>query len=100
MAMARIGSNFPYVPVTKLSQLAIDYDKNWLQFGITNLKELAASMNKGDLLTHGGHIVKITPGLIGTVLTAKGIGNSIAWEMMHLATTGYKDTATRFQLVL
>ncbi len=44
-------------------------------YGITNVKELAAGMNKGDILYFNGAILaKITPGSIGTCLTAHDLG--------------------------
>lgn len=80
MAMNRIGSNFPVKPVRKLSELIIDYDKDWLKYGIINLKELEAGMTKGDLITHDGTtLVKKEPGGIGNALYTGGPGAPIYW---------------------
>lgn len=66
--------------ITKLSELIIDVDKNWLTFGITNLKELAAAMAKGDLPVRGAAILqRLTPGAIGLVLTSDGPGHLPVW---------------------
>lgn len=50
--------------ITKLSELEIDADKDWLAQGITNIKEIAASMAKGDLAVRGNTVlVKFPPKL-------------------------------------
>jgi len=68
-------------PARKLSELEIDSDKDWLGFGITNVKELAASMTKGDILFFDGvKLVKLSPGPIGTMLTTHGFGSEPTWS--------------------
>jgi len=70
----------PPVPVTRLSQVVIDADKNWLVFGITNLKELDGGMAKGDLAMSDGTILTIiSPGSIGTNLIGHDWGNTLTW---------------------
>ena len=65
----------------KLSELEIDSDKDWQGFGITNVKELAASMTKGDILFFDGvKLVKLSPGPIGTMLTAHDFENDLTWS--------------------
>jgi len=64
-----------------LSELVIDGDKDWLGFGITNLKELAAGMAKGDVLVQKGSVlVKVSPGDIGDGFTSGGTGQMPGWE--------------------
>jgi hypothetical protein len=59
--------------ITKLSQLLIDADKAWNAKGITNLKELALAMAKGDLALRGDNVlIRFQPGTIGYVLTSGG----------------------------
>jgi len=71
----------PGEEIAKWSQVDIDADKDWGAFGITNLKELAAAMNKGDMLFFDStKLLKITPGSIGTNLTTHDIGNDPTWE--------------------
>ena len=70
-----------YNPVTKLSEIESDVDKDWQVKGITNLKEVAASMTKGDLIFFDGTgITKISPGSIGTMLTTQGDGANPVWS--------------------
>lgn len=67
--------------VTKLSELTIDADKDWAGMGISNLLELAATMQKGDMLVRSdGAIVKITPGGAGTRFTTQGPGALPTWS--------------------
>lgn len=62
-------------PALALSQLIIDTDKPWEVFGITNLKELATAMAKGDIVYFDGtRLVKIIPGSIGTDLITHDVG--------------------------
>ncbi|MBA7677974.1 hypothetical protein ES703_86241 [subsurface metagenome] len=57
----------------KLSQLEIDADKDWQTKGITNIKEIAAAMAKGDIVVKGNSIlIRFQPGGIGLVLTSAG----------------------------
>lgn len=70
----------PPAPVTKLSEVVVDADKNWLVFGITSLKELAAGMNKGDMvISDGTQLIILHPGSIGTNLIAHEVGNMPTW---------------------
>jgi len=83
MGMAGQGGSLLYKrhPISKLSELEIDVDKNWLAFGITNVKELAASMNVGDMVfSDGSKLEKIIPGTVGTMLTTHGVGNDPTWD--------------------
>jgi hypothetical protein len=67
--------------ITKLSELTIDADKDWLTFGITNIKEVAAGMQKGDLpFFDGAGIAILVPGPIGTMLTTQGLGADPIWS--------------------
>ncbi|GAI67376.1 unnamed protein product [marine sediment metagenome] len=69
-----------------LHELRIDVDKEWADEagqprGITNLKELASGMQKGDtFFRQGGVLVKLSPGSIGDELTSGGPGNAIQWK--------------------
>lgn len=102
MAINRIGSNFPVKPVSKLSRLIIDYDKSWLDFGITELKELASGMQKGDMIIHDGtRLVRSEPGPLGYFLFVRQPGNQLYWSLLQylikpagimLPTTGITDT--------
>ena len=66
--------------ITKLSELIIDADKDWQAKGITNLKEVAAAMAKGDLPVRGNAILqRLIPGAIGLVLTSAGPGHIPFW---------------------
>ncbi len=67
--------------VSALSALEIDADKDWQGLGVTDLKELASGMQKGDILTHDGtRTVKLSPGNIGDELTSDGPGQAVAWK--------------------
>lgn len=67
--------------VGTLSALEIDVDKDWQGFGITNLKELAAGMQKGDVLVHdGAGITKLTPTNIGDELSSGGTSHATVWK--------------------
>lgn len=71
---------YPLAGITNLSQLNIDADKDWAGKGITNLKEVAALMARGDLVVRGTTVlVRVPPGLSGTILTSAGPGNLPAW---------------------
>jgi hypothetical protein len=71
----------PSVGITKLSEMEVDTDKPWEAFGITNLKELTATMAKGDMLFFDStRLVKITPSSIGSILTTHDMGNAPTWE--------------------
>lgn len=67
--------------ITKLSEFEIDVDKAWRAKGITNIKQVAALMTKGDMLFFDGtNIVKLSPGSTGTMLTTQGVGNNPVWS--------------------
>jgi len=81
MGLAKRGGALLEKMPTRLSELPIDADKDWNIKGITNLKELAPGMTKGDLFfQQGGVLVKLSPGPIGHELTTRGPGQPIAWE--------------------
>ncbi len=82
MGMAKRGGNLLEKPgITRLSELEIDADKDWQAMGITNIRELVAGMNMGDMLTHDDTgIVILTPGDPGLMLTTDGPGNPLAWR--------------------
>jgi len=70
-----------------LHELRIDVDKEWVDEdgqprGISDLRELALGMNKGDTLHRraGGVLVKLPPRSIGHELTTGGPGQPLAWE--------------------
>ena len=66
----------PTYSASKISQVDIDCDKNWLIKGITSLKELAAGMAKGDTVFFDGtELVIINPGSIGSQLITHDAGN-------------------------
>ena len=60
--------------ITKLSELIIDADKDWNGKRLSQLKELALGMGKGDILYQGagGVLVKLSPGPISYELTSGG----------------------------
>ena len=64
----------------KLSQLEIDADKDWQTKGITNIKEIAAAMAKGDIGVKGNSaLIRFQPGGIGLVLTSGGPLHLPSW---------------------
>jgi len=68
--------------ITRLSELNIDADKDWQAMGISNIKELALAMDKGDMLFFdGAGVVLITPGAAGTRLTTQGVGADPTWSL-------------------
>ena len=68
--------------ITRLSELAIDADKDWGDHGISNLKELAPGMQRGDSLQRGdsGVLEKLSPGAIGFEITSNGPGHEVEWQ--------------------
>jgi hypothetical protein len=68
--------------ISKLSELEIDADKDWQGYGISNLKELAPSMQRGDMLQRGdnGVLEKLSPGAIGFELTSNSPGYKVEWK--------------------
>jgi len=66
--------------ITKLSDLIIDADKDWQGFGISNIKEAAAAMAKGDVPIRGNAILEtFIPGPIGRRVTSADAGNTPTW---------------------
>jgi hypothetical protein len=66
--------------ISKLSQLEIDADKNWEGKGIIDIKEVVASMTKGDLLFRSDDVIaKLSPGSTGSMLTTGGPGADPSW---------------------
>jgi hypothetical protein len=68
--------------VTRLSQLAIDADKDWGGHGISNLKGLTIGMQRGDILQRGnsGVLEGLAPGPIGFEITSNGPGHEVEWQ--------------------
>ena len=67
-------------PALKLSELVIDGDKDWRGNGITNLKQVTAGMDEGDMAFKGINVMeRSSPGSIGTVLTTHDFGNDPTW---------------------
>lgn len=67
-------------PVSKLSQLVIDSDKDWQAKNITNLKGLAAACAQGDLFFRGASVIQRLPaGIAGQFLITKGPGANPEW---------------------
>lgn len=66
--------------IDKLSQLLIDADKDWNTRGITNIKQVAALMSKGDIVVRDTNVlVRLAAGPDGYVLTSAGLGTIPAW---------------------
>jgi len=66
--------------ITRLSELIINADKDWQAMGISNLKEVALGMARGDLAVRNTDIlVRLIPGNIGYVLTSAGPLHIPAW---------------------
>ncbi len=66
--------------ITRLSQIQIDADKDWAGMGISNIKEVVASMAAGDIIHHdGAKIVKLSPGPLGSELITKGPTHAPVW---------------------
>ena len=70
--------------ITRLSGLEIDADKNWNGYGISNVKELAPGMQRGDIMQRGdsGVLEKISPGAIGFEITSNGPGHEVEWQAL------------------
>jgi len=67
--------------ITKLSEIIIDADKDWQAMGISNIKEVAAAMPTGNMISHSGAVVvALSPGPVGTHLTTQGIGADPTWS--------------------
>lgn len=66
--------------ITRLSELDIDADKDWNARGITNIRQLAPLMSKGDLLQRGDLVIQRIPaGPDGYVITSQGPGKLVTW---------------------
>jgi len=67
--------------ITRLSELAIDADKDWGGYSMHNVARLAAGMNRGSLLVHNGSILQaVSPGPIGHEFTSNGPGAMPSWQ--------------------
>ena len=67
--------------ITKLSELEIDADKDWQAKGITNLKQVAELMSKGDIVVRDTSIlVRLPPGPEDYCLTSAGPGKIPSWQ--------------------
>ena len=68
------------VGAKRISDLEIDVDKDFQVKGITNLKQVAASMSKGDIVAKDTTIlVRIPPGPVDYVLTSRGALQLPTW---------------------
>lgn len=66
---------------SKLSEIIIDDDKDWAALGMINVKELVASMAKGDIVFYDGiELEKLSPGPIGSMLTTRESGYNPTWS--------------------
>ncbi len=65
---------------TKLSRLEIDADKDWGGYGITNLKQVAAGMGKGDIIYQDVGLVA----LLNKLSPTYGVGTSF----LHVKSLG------------
>ena len=66
--------------IERLSELIIDADKDWQAMGITNIRQIAQAMAQGDIVVRGPSILqRISPGILGYVLTSAGPGHIPAW---------------------
>jgi hypothetical protein len=65
---------------TRLSDITIDVDKDWQTKGITNIKQVAALMAKGDIVVRDTNIlVRLAAGPVGYVLTSIGLLKIPTW---------------------
>jgi hypothetical protein len=68
------------VGISRISELIIDVDKDWVVKGIYNIKEIAQGMTIGDIAQHDGtKLVKLQPGPLMYVLTSDGPGKMLYW---------------------
>lgn len=66
--------------IRKLSELEIDADKDWQAKGITNLRELAPGMARGDLIIRGHSVLTRLPaGPVDYILASTGPGDIPQW---------------------
>jgi len=63
--------------ITKLSQLEIDADKDWLGKGVWNLKAIASAMTKGDIPYRGS-----------SILQKLSLDYGIGWNFLHALDVG------------
>ncbi len=76
--------------IRNLSQLIIDADKDWVAMGISNLKEIALGMARGDMAYHDGSIIsKLSPSTIGMQLLSAGPGKAPGWGYADTGILGY-----------
>lgn len=67
--------------ITRLSELEIDADKDWQTKSITNLKQIAAMMSKGDMAVRDTSVlVRLPPGPEDYCLTSAGPGKLPSWQ--------------------
>ena len=67
--------------ISRLSELEIDADKDWQTKGITNLKQVAELMSKGDIVVRDTSIlVRLSPGPEDYCLTSAGPGKLPSWQ--------------------
>ena len=67
--------------ISRLSELAIDADKDWGGHAVTGLSHLAEGMARGSLLVHDGErLVALPGGSIGHELTACDETALPAWQ--------------------
>ena len=75
------GAVSPTYVASKLSEVDIDVDKDWQAFGITNLKQLAEGMVKGDVLySDGTRLVRLLSSSIGSMLTTHDMQHDPTWS--------------------
>jgi hypothetical protein len=61
--------------------LVVDADKDWQGHGLVNVKEVAAGMEKGDMVFHDGErMAKLASGPIGSMLTTHDFGHNPTWS--------------------
>ena len=79
--LAHMSSAIYIKPALKLSELSIDTHKDWNGMGITNLKQVAEGMAKGDTAFFDGtRLTRIASGPIGSMLTTHEFGNDPTWS--------------------
>jgi len=82
MGLAKAGGCLlEIVGTTRLSELEIDADKNWGEMCVSNIREVAEAMEKGDIVFFDGtKLVKLAPGSIGAMLTTQDVGENPIWS--------------------
>ncbi len=82
MGLARRGGPLlEKIGITRLSQLIIDADKDWLDQGVTDIREIAAGMIRGSLVGHNGAVLSdLQPGRVTDHLTTMGPGRPAIWR--------------------